>query len=74
MEVMEAPSVTLVGFNVHVRPGAVEVSERMTVPVNPLAGDTVIVEVAGVPTLTVTVVGLAVTVKSTTWKSTFPVL
>jgi hypothetical protein len=74
IEVMEAPSMTLVGFNEQVRPAGVEVCVRVTVPVNPLTGDTVIVDVAGVPTLTVTLVGLAVTVKSTTWKRMFPVL
>ena len=37
---------------------------RATVPVNPLTGATVIVEVAAVPTVVVTAVGLAETVKS----------
>ncbi len=40
---------------------------RATVPVNPLAPVTVIVELAGEPTLTTIPVGLAVTVKSTIW-------
>jgi len=35
-----------------------------TVPVKPFTGATVIVEVAAVPALTATVVGLAVTLKS----------
>ncbi len=39
---------------------------RATVPVNPLTGATVMVEVAAVPALTATLVGLAVTEKSVT--------
>ena len=68
VEVIDAPSVTLVGLNAQVRPAGAEASVRVTVPVKPLTGATVIVEVADVPTLTVTLVGLAFTVKSTTWK------
>jgi len=37
---------------------------RLTVPVNPFTGDTVIVDEAEVPTVMVTLVGLADTVKS----------
>lgn len=37
---------------------------RLTVPVKPLIGDTVIVEMPAAPALTVTEVGTAVTVKS----------
>ncbi len=65
MDVPEAPSITLVGVKVHVNPVAgdtVEVSE--TVPVNPLTAVTVIVDVPDAPATTVTLVGLAVTVKS----------
>ena len=40
---------------------------RVTVPVNPLTGATVIVDVPVAPTLTVMVVGLAVMVKSVTF-------
>jgi len=40
------------------------VTARATVPVNPLSGATVIVEVAGVPAVVATLVGLAVTLKS----------
>ena len=40
---------------------------RLTTPVNPFTAVTVIVEVAGVPALTVTDVGLAAIVKSWTW-------
>ena len=49
-----------------VRPAGETVEVNATVPVNPLTGATVIVDVAAVPTLTATVVGLAVTVKSMT--------
>ena len=55
----------LVGDRVQVRPAGETVEVRATVPVNPLTGATVIVEVAAVPAVVVTEVGLAVTVKST---------
>ncbi len=65
VEVPEAPSVTLVGLSVQVRPVAGEIVWlRATVPVKPFTAVTVMVEVAAEPALTVTVVGLAVTVKS----------
>lgn len=67
MDVVETPKVTLVGDNVQVRPAEGDiVAVRVTVPVNPWVGATVMVEVPGVPELIVTVVGLAVTVKSFT--------
>ena len=54
------PPVTEAGVRVHA-----ELSEvSATVPVNPLTGETVIVEVPAELTTTVTVVGLAATVKS----------
>ena len=57
----------LVGLNAQLRPVDGETATvRATVPVNPLTGATVIVEVAAVPTVVVTDVGLAVTVKSFT--------
>ncbi len=65
-EVWEAPRTMLVGVKVQVRPAGDTVDVSATVPVNPFSGATVIVEVAAVPTLTLTVVGLAVTVKSWT--------
>jgi len=56
--------VTLVGDSVQVRPVDGEtVSVNPTVPVKPFVAATVIVEVPGEPTATLTVVGLAVTVK-----------
>ena len=56
----------LVGLRVHVRPAGETVLVRATVPVKPLIGATVIVEVAAAPTVVVTAVGLAMTVKSVT--------
>ena len=47
-----------------VNPAGETVEVRATVPVNALTGATVIVEVAAAPARTVTLVGLAVTVKS----------
>ena len=49
-----------------VRPAGDTALVRATVPVNPLTGATVIVEVAAVPAVVVTNVGAAVTVKSVT--------
>jgi len=49
---------------VQVKPAGETVEARATVPVNPLSGATVIVEVAATPAATVTLVGLAVTEKS----------
>jgi hypothetical protein len=64
-EVVEVDSVTLVGDRVHVRPVAGEtVSDRPTVPANPFRAVTVIVDVPAVPTVVVTVVGLAAKLKS----------
>jgi hypothetical protein len=58
---VELPEVvTLAGVRVH----EVLLLERLTVPVNPLRGAMVMVEVPAVPALTVTLVGLAVIVKS----------
>ncbi len=54
----------LLGVRVHVNPAGDTELASATVPVNPLTGATVIVEVAAVPTFVATAVGLAVTVKS----------
>jgi hypothetical protein len=51
---------------VHVKPAGDTELVRATVPVKPLTGATVIVEVPLDPALTETVVGLALTVKSLT--------
>jgi hypothetical protein len=40
---------------------------RLTVPVKPLSGETVIVDVPVVPVATLTLAGLAAIVKSSTW-------
>jgi len=56
----------LVGDRVHVRPAGDTVDVRATVPVKPLIGATVMVEVPVAPARMVTVVGDAVTEKSTT--------
>ena len=56
----------LVGLKVHVSPAGETDEVSATVPVNPLTGATVMVEVAATPDVVVTLVGLAVTVKSVT--------
>jgi hypothetical protein len=56
----------LLGVRVHVRPAGETEDVRATVPRNPFTGATVIVDVAAVPAVVVTEVGLAVTVKSVT--------
>ncbi len=64
VEVPEPP-VTLVGDRVQVRPVAGDTEAvRATVPVNPLTGAIVIVEVPVPPTVMLTLVGLALIVKS----------
>ena len=50
----------------HVRPAGATEEVKVTVPVKPWRGATVIVEVAAVPAVVVTLVGLAVTEKSRT--------
>ncbi len=65
-EVWVAPRTILVGLSVQVRPAGETVDVRVTVPVNPFRGVTVIVEAAEAPARTVTLVGLAVTWKSLT--------
>lgn len=63
-EVTLLVSETLVGLSVHVRPVDGEtVSDSATVPVKPFVAAIVMVEVPADPTATLTVVGLAVTVK-----------
>ena len=63
----------LLGVSVQVSPAGETPDVGATVPVNPLTGATVIVEVAAVPTVVVTAVGLAATVKSVTLKVTVAV-
>jgi hypothetical protein len=66
VEVCVAPRVTLVGLRVQVRPARETDEVRLTVPVNPFTGATVIVEVPIAPARIVTAVGLAVIWKSGT--------
>ena len=56
----------LVGVRVQVSPAGETVDVNATVPVNPLTGATVMVDVTAVPEFVDTLVGLAVTVKSVT--------
>jgi hypothetical protein len=66
VEVWEAPRTMLVGLRVQVRPAGETADVRATVPVNPLTGATVIVDVPTALTFIVIVVGLAAIVKSVT--------
>ena len=63
VEVPEPP-VILVNDSVQDRLVELVVTARVTVPVKPLTGATVIVEVPATPAFMVTLVALAVTVKS----------
>lgn len=58
------PPLILVEVRVHDRLVEFVVTARVTAPAKPFNGATVIVEVAVTPELTVTLVGLAITVKS----------
>jgi len=51
---------------VHVKPEGDTAEVRATVPVKPLRGATVMVELAAAPARALTLVGLAVTLKSVT--------
>jgi hypothetical protein len=64
----------LAGVRVQVRPAGETELVSVTVPVKPLTGATVIVEIAESPTFTVRLVGLAVIVKSTTLTVMVPVV
>jgi len=70
VEVPEPPGM-LVEDRVQMRLVELVVTARVTVPVKPFTGATVIVEVPVTPAFTVTLVVLAVTVKSWAWKITF---
>lgn len=58
------PPVMLVAESVQDRLVELVVVPRVTVPVNPFTGDTVIMEVPAVPTVAVTLIGFAVIAKS----------
>ena len=66
VDVWDAPRTMHAGVRVQVKPAGETAEVSATVPVNPLTGATVIVDVAAVPTVVVTAVGLAATVKSVT--------
>lgn len=70
VEVRETPSGILFGVKVQARPDGEAVLVSDTVPVKPLTGATVIDDVAAVPAVVETVVGLAASVKSCTVKVT----
>jgi hypothetical protein len=58
----------LVGVRVHVRPVVGEMLVvRLTMPVKPFTGMTLIVDVPATPGVVLTIVGLANIWKSTTW-------
>ena len=63
VEVPEPPTI-LVEDRVHERLVELVVTARVTVPVNPFTGATVMVDVPATPAFTVILVVLAVTVKS----------
>lgn len=69
VEVPEPP-VMLAGVRVQVRPLGVTVEDSATVPVNPLTGATVMVELANCPGNMVALIELALIVKSVTWTKT----
>ena len=66
LEVWDAPSVMMLGVRVHDKPVGETADINDTVPVKPLIGDTVTVELAIVPTVVVMLAGLAETEKSVT--------
>ncbi len=66
VELLEAPRVTLVGLNVAPQPVGAPVAVKVTIPVKPLTGPTVMVEVADCPAMKLMDVGVAVTKKSVT--------
>ena len=66
VEVCDNPSTILVGLRVQLRPAGETVEVRATVPVNPLRGATVMVDVPEPPAGKLMLVGLAEIVKSWT--------
>ena len=72
---MPAPPVRLVGLSVQVRPVAGEMLlVRLTVPVKPFTGMTMIDDVPATPGVVLTIVGLANIWKSTTCTNMEPVV
>ena len=66
VEIWLAPRTMLLGVRVHVSPAGDTALVSATVPVKPLTGATVIVDVPAAFALTLTLVGDAATVKSVT--------
>jgi hypothetical protein len=66
---VEVPDAPLIDVEDRLQDTLVEfvAAARVTAPVNPLSGDTAIVEVPAVPVVTERLVGLAATAKSWTW-------
>ena len=73
IEVWLAPRTMLAGVRVQVKPAGDTELVSATVPVKPLSGAIVIVDVAAVPAVVVIEVGLAVTLKSVPEKVTVAV-
>ena len=66
IDVPEPPEI-LVELRVQERPVGVAVTDSVTVPVNPFAGLTDMVDVAATPALTLMLVGVALMLKSGTF-------
>lgn len=64
---MPDPPVRLVEVSAHDKVVELVATARVTVPVKPFTGTTLMVEVPATPTFTVALAGLAVTVKSWMW-------
>lgn len=64
METVDGPRTMLVVESTHERPEGLTVSVKLTVPVNPFTGATVIAELADVPAAVIRLVGVAETEKS----------
>jgi len=73
IEICEKPSDMLDGVRVQPRPEGETVEARVTVPANASTGETVTVEFAWVPKLTLALVGLSDMEKSVTVTVTFAV-
>lgn len=72
---VDEPDPPTIDVDVRVQDRLVELvaAAMVTVPANPFTGATMVVEVPAIPEFKVTLVGLAVTVKSWTWNTTFAV-
>lgn len=64
VDVCDEPRAILAGATLQARPDGEAVDDKLTVPVKPFTGATVIVEVAVDPAFAEVLVGLAVTLKS----------